>query len=63
MACFCLGVNQNFFEQKKNLKNHGYLNRNNLYFYFTEFEKTNSNNTLKLSNLPRALYIDADNVI
>ena len=63
MACFCLGVNVNFFEQKKNLKSHGYLNRNNLYFYFTEFERTNSNNTLKISNLPRALLVDSDNII
>ena len=63
MACFCLGVNINFFEQKKNLKIHGYLNRNNLYFYFMEFEKTNSNNTLKLNNLPRALLVDSDNII
>ena len=63
MACFCLGVNVNFFEQKRNLKSHGYLNRNNLYFYYTEFQKTNTNNTLKLSNLPRALLIDSDNII
>ena len=63
MAFFCLGVNINFFEQKRNLKSHGYLNRNNLYFYFTEFEKNNSNNTLKLCNLPRALLVDSDNII
>ena len=65
LACFCLGVNQNFFEQKKNIKSHGYLNRNNLYFYFTEFDKNNksNSNTLKLTILPRALFIDSDNVI
>ena len=65
IACFCLGVNLNFFEQKKYLKNHGYLNRNNLYFYFTEFEgnKPNFNTSLKLTNLPRALFVDSDNII
>ena len=65
MACFCLGVNQNFFEQKKNIKSHGYLSRNNLYFYFTEFDTKNksSSNTLKLTALPRALFVDSDNII
>lgn len=65
ISCFCLGVNLNFFEQKKNLKNLGYLNRNNLYFYFTEFEinKPNSSINLKLNNLPRALFVDSDSII
>jgi hypothetical protein len=64
MSCFCLGVNLNFFEQKKNLKSKGYLNRNNLYFYFTEFEPNNKMNIgLRLNNLPRALLVDSDNVI
>ena len=64
-ACFCLGVNLNFFELKKNIKNHGYLNRNNLYFYFTDLDtnKSNTNTNLKLINLPRILYVDSDNVI
>ena len=65
IACFCLGVNLNFFEQKKNLKTHGYLNKNNLYFYFTEFEtnKSNSNKSLKLTSLPRVLFVDSDNIV
>ena len=64
MSCFCLGVNLNFFEQKKNLKSKGYLNRNNLYFYFAEFEPNNKMNTgIRLNNLPRALFVDSDNVI
>lgn len=65
IGCFCLGVNLNFFEQKKNIKQHGYLNRNNLYFYFTDNDSTKSNNStnLKLNSLPRALYVDSDNVI
>ena len=64
IACFCLGVNLNFFEQKKNIKHHGYLNRSNLYFYFTDFDnKSNPNTNLKLNNLPRALYVDSDNII
>ena len=63
MTCFCLGVNVNFFEQKRNLKCRGYLNRNNLFFYFTEIEKNNSSNALKLSKLPRALLVDSDNII
>ena len=29
MACFCLRVNQNFFELKKKIKSHRYFNRNN----------------------------------
>lgn len=65
ITCFCLGVNLNFFEQKKYLKNHGYLNGNNLYFYFTEFEtnKPNFSIDLKLNNLPRALFVDSDSII
>ena len=66
MPCFCIGVNLNFFEQKKNIKNHGYINRNNLQFYFTDFEpnsKSNANLSLKMTNLPRALLVDSDNVI
>ena len=64
MACFCLGINVNFFEMKKNIKNNGYLNRNNVYFYFSDFDQNNKSNTLlKMTALPRALYIDADNVI
>ena len=64
IACFCLGVNLNYFEQKKNIKRYGYLNRNNLYFYFTDFESNKNNNSnLKLVNFPRILYVDSDNVI
>ena len=51
MACFCLGVNLNFFEIKKNIKTNGYLDRDNLYFYFTDFEPNNKSNTLKMTYL------------
>ena len=63
IACFCLGINLNFFEVKKNIKSNGYLNRDNLYFYFTDHEPNNKSTALKMTNLPRALYIDSDNVI
>ena len=64
MACFCLGINVNFFEVKKNIKNNGFLNRNNVYFYFSDFDPNNKSNTLlRMTALPRALYIGADNVV
>ena len=66
MACFCIGVNVNFFEEKKNIKKNGFMNRNNLYFYFTDIDqngKSNTNSTLRLTHLPRALLVDTDNVI
>ena len=57
----CLGVNPNFFEQKKILKKNGYLNKNNLQFFF--FNNENQNNELIMNNLPRLIKIEANNII
>jgi hypothetical protein len=58
---FILGVNPNFFEQKKILKKNGFLNKNNFKFYFINTE--NSKCELKMNNLPRILLINGDNII
>lgn len=66
MACFCVGVNVNFFEQKKMIKKSGFLNINNAYFYFIDDEqngKPNPGASLKFNHLPRALLVDSSNVI
>ena len=57
----CLGVNPNFFEQKKILKKNGYLNKNNLKFFF--FDNENQNTELIMNNLPRLIKIEANNII
>ena len=57
----CLGVNPNFFEQKKILKKNGYLNKNNLQFFF--FNNENQNTELIMNNLPRLIKIEANNLI
>ena len=57
----CLGVNPQFFEQKKYLKKNGFLNKSTLQFYFINSE--NSNCTLNIKNLPRLLVIDDNNII
>jgi len=57
----CLGVNPNFFEQKKILKKNGYLNKNNLQFFF--FDNENQNTELIMNNLPRLIKIEANNII
>ena len=57
----CLGVNPNFFEQKKILKKNGYLNKNNLKFFF--FNNENQNTELIMNNLPRLIKIEANNLI
>ena len=57
----CLGVNPNFFEQKKILKKNGYLNKNNLKFFF--FNNENQNTELIMNNLPRLIKIEANNII
>ena len=62
LTCFCLGIDVNFFETKKWLKNNGYLNNSNFHFYFTYKEKEKNAN-IKLNNLPRIVYIDSDNII
>ena len=57
----CLGVNPNFFEQKKILKKNGYLNKNNLKFFF--FNNESQNTELIMNNLPRLIKIEANNII
>ena len=57
----CLGVNPNFFEQKKILKKNGYLNKNNLQFFF--FNNENQNTELIMNNLPRLIKIEENNII
>ena len=61
LICFCLGINMNFFETKKWIKNNGFLNKNNFSFYFTN--KPESETNLKYFNLPRIVKIDSDNLI
>ena len=57
----CLGVNQQFFELKKNLKKNGFLNKSNFQFFF--INSSNSNCTLNIKNLPRILLIGDNNII
>ena len=56
----CVGINMNFFETKKWIKNNGLLNNTNYSFYFTEINKKsiNSATNLKLCNLPRIALIN-----
>ena len=67
-TCFCIGIDVNFFETKKWLKNNGFINNKNscFYFYFLhkDKEKGKENNTnIKLNNLPRIVHIDNNNII
>ena len=57
----CLGINPNFFEQKKALKKNGFLNKNNFQFFF--FSNENNNCDLKMNNLPRILVIGENKII
>ena len=57
----CLGINPNFFEQKKTLKKNGFLNKKNFQFFF--FSNENNNCDLKMNNLPRILVIGENNII
>ena len=57
----CLGVNPNYFEQKKILKKNGFLEKNNFQFYFVNNE--NDHTELIINNLPRLLKIEGDNII
>ena len=61
----CLGVNPNFFEQKKILKKNGFLNKNNFQFFFINKDKDKSKSSLELNfnNLPRVILIGANNII
>ena len=68
LTCFCLGVNMNFLETKKWIKNNKLLNKNNFYFYFVSSGLNSSivseNTTnLKYYNLPRIVVIGSDNII
>ena len=62
LSCFCLGINLNFFETKKWIKNNGLLDKNNFSFYFIK-SKSETDTNLKYYNLPRKVIIDSDNVI
>lgn len=62
LTCFCLGININFFETKKWIKNNGYLNNNNFSFYFISNISQNDSN-LKLFNYPRIILIGPDETI
>ena len=57
----CLGVNPNFFEQKKILKKTGFLNKNNFQFFF--FNNENQHTELIMNNLPRLIKIESNNII
>lgn len=62
LICFCLGINLNFFETKKWIKNNGLLDNTNFSFYFIS-NKSETDTNLKYYNLPRKVIIDSDNVI
>ena len=57
----CLGINPNFFEQKKLLKKNGFLNKNNFQFFF--FNNENEETDLIMNNLPRLIKIESNNII
>ena len=57
----CLGINPNFFEQKKLLKKNGFLNKNNFQFFFINNE--NEHTDLIMNNLPRLIKIESNNII
>ena len=61
----CLGVNPDFFEQKKILKKNGFLNKNNFQFFFINKDKDKFKSSLELNfnNLPRVILIGANNII
>ena len=61
LVCCCLGINMNFFETKKWIKNKGLLNNKNFYFYFAN--KSENDTNLKFYNLPRIVQIGGDNTI
>ena len=63
-TCFCIGIDVNFFETKKWLKDNGFINNNNcFYFCFLHKDKYKENNTnIRLNNLPRIVHID-NNII
>lgn len=62
LTCFCLGININFFETKKWIKNNGLFNKKNFFFYFITNISENITN-IKFYNLPRIVIINSDNEI
>ena len=62
LTCYCLGINMNFFETKKWIKNNGLLNKNNFCFYFLSNTSEKDIN-LKINNLPRIAVIGPDETI
>ena len=62
---YCVGVNMNFFDTKRAIKNSGLLNNQVFTFCFTEIslKSANSSSNLKISNLPRISIIGADGII
>ena len=59
----CLGVNPNFFEQKKYLKSKGFLDKNNFNFFFIHLDKDKKSSELNFNNLPRLLLIGENKII
>ena len=60
----CLGMNPDFFEQKKYLKKNGFIDKNNFQFFFINLNSENNNSSeLNFNNLPRILIIGLNNII
>ena len=60
----CLGMNPDFFEQKKYLKKNGFIDKNNFQFFFINLNQENNNSSeLNFNNLPRILIIGLNNII
>lgn len=61
----CLGINMNFFETKKWIKNNGLLNNRNFIFCFSDIstKSLNSVTNLKIGRLPRVASIGADGIV
>ena len=62
---YCIGINMNFFDTKKTLKNNGFLNNKIFHFCFSEMAPKSGNiaTNLKISNLPRISVIGIDGII
>lgn len=60
---FCLGINMNFFETKKKLKNSSLLNNKTFNLCFTDIKSSNSATNIKINDLPRIVVIGPDGLI
>ena len=62
---YCIGINMNFFDTKKTLKNNGLLNNKIFNFCFSEIapKSANTSTNLKISNLPRISVVGTDGII